>query len=221
MAETAPGATPTGSTAPTPNDAGTSSLLGQGGATQPGDAAAGAAGASAPPAPAASAAGEGQPPPLELKLPEGVDAKSLESFKALAGELKLDSPRAQKALDYHLGVVKASEEARQAQQRATFEAWGKAARVDKELSDGGKPDAFKASVGLAHQALQKFFPPSIFELLDATGLGNHPDVIRGFVRVGRALQEDSVAGAAGARGSTSQDGEAQLRSLYPDMFKES
>ena len=62
------------------------------------------------------------------------------------------------------------------------------ARADKEFG-GEKLDE---NLAIAKTALDKFATPEFTKLLNDTGLGNHPEVLRVFVRAGKAISPDSV-----------------------------
>jgi hypothetical protein len=68
------------------------------------------------------------------------------------------------------------------------EAWVAQAQQDTEI--GG--DAFKQNVELAHRALTKFAPEGFVKMLEQTGLGNHPDLVRTFFRIGKQMSEDQL-----------------------------
>lgn len=174
-------------------------------------------------APAEGKPSDGKPtdaaPPaeLELKFPDGVqvDTALVDSFKALAKESGLAAPAAQKLADLYVDAqsraAKAQAEAFDRQQKA----WESELRSDKDM---GGP-AFDANVSTARRAIERFGSPALKQLLNDTGLGNHPELARFALRVGRALAEDSVAGASAASQAT-QSEDAMLAALYPSMRKE-
>lgn len=151
---------------------------------------------------------------LDLKLPEGWDSKDplLGSFKATAKELGLDSPKAQKLFDLYAGAQKAANEKAAADLDAQFKGWKDAAKGDKEF--GGKE--FDGSLKAARKALASYGTPELAKFLDETGLGDHPELIRAFVRVGKAMAEDSVAGTKAAPANGAGDEAAFLKALYPN-----
>jgi hypothetical protein len=157
---------------------------------------------------------------ITLKLPDGFDVKDplLTGFTALAKEAGLKPEVAQKMADLY--VQRKQEEVKQQQERWTTQAqdWITGAKADKEY--GG--EKFTANLDIARKALTRFGSEPLGALLDTTALGNHPEVIRFFVRVGKALAEDSVAGTTGtgAGAAPANDEEARLRVMYPKMFQE-
>lgn len=159
------------------------------------------------------------PAPLELKLPDGVkvDDKVLGDFKAAATEAGLDSAKTQKFLDLYLATQKAQATAAETAQRAAFETqqadWAKALEADKELG-GAK---LQETALYSRKAVQRF-APELVPLLNDTGLGSHPDVIRVFNRIGRAISEDSLQGTGSATPPKASDTpQARAARAYPSM----
>ncbi len=125
-----------------------------------------------------------------FKVPEGqnLDPEASEEFKALAEDLGLDQDNAQKVVD--LGFRMSSKYARQVQSvmQEARAAWSSASELDSEF--GG--EAFKENLGVAKKALKTFGTPELQRLLNESGLGNHPEIIRAFYRAGKTLQEDKI-----------------------------
>lgn len=151
---------------------------------------------------------------IDVKLPEGVapDTALIDEFKPLAKEMGLDSPKAQKLVDLFVKAQGAQAEKMQAAVTQQQEQWVTAVKADKEF---GGP-ALDANVKVAMRAIDKFGSPELKSLLNQSGLGNHPELVRFAYRIGKAFAEDSVAGSSSA--PTQRNDEAQLRALYPSMF---
>lgn len=162
----------------------------------------------------ADAAPATPPAPLQLKAPDGVEApEALTKFAALANELKLDGQGAQKVVDLFGEAVRTAEAAKAAELEKLHASWASALKADKEV--GGAE--FDANTQVARKAIAKFGSPELRAFLETTGLGNHPELVRWAYRVGKALGEDSVAGATQSPGQQ-PDEEARLRQWYPTMF---
>lgn len=147
---------------------------------------------------------EGAPEQYEFTPPEGKEfsPEVIGAFSDVARELNLTNEQAQAAID-KLAPAFAAREA-QAMEQAR-EAWAGEASSDKEF--GG--EKFTENLSVAKKAVDAFASPELRALLEETGLGNHPEVIRVFYRAGKAISEDTfVAG----RGGASQTGDA--RGLY-------
>jgi hypothetical protein len=89
------------------------------------------------------------------------------------------------------------------------ETWIQSLKDDGEFGGG----AFEANVKVALKAVQKFSAPGLTDLLNQTGLGSHPEVVKYFWRVGKAMAEPGMEGA--------QPGDTGARdpakTLYPDL----
>ncbi len=147
------------------------------------------------------------PETYDLKMPEGVelDQAAAAEFTAIAKELKLDQAAAQKLAD-----VGAKMAQRQVEAHAKLvESWAEQVKTDNEI--GG--DKLAENLGVARKALEAFGTPGLRDVLNATGLGNHPEVIRAFYKVGKAISEDRFVGGA-PKGGTADD---PAKKLFPNM----
>ncbi|QDL30761.1 peptidase [Serratia liquefaciens] len=125
------------------------------------------------------------PEKYEFAAPEGqeLDANALSVFEPIAKELGLTQEQAQKLVDIYPQIQQQQAEAWSKQ----VADWGEQVKADKEI--GG--DKFNASVGLAQRALDQFGNPELREYLQASGLGNHPALVRFCAKVGKSMAEDS------------------------------
>lgn len=155
------------------------------------------------------------PPALELKLPEDMqfEPASIEAFKAIASEAKLAPEVAQKIVDGHVAALKASAEKANALFEAEQKAWQESLKADAEI--GG--EHFEANVSHAKRAVAKFGGSELAGLLRESGLGNHPLLVKAFVKIGKAMSEDSVAGSRSSPSTAAGD---PLVSLYTTLSKE-
>jgi hypothetical protein len=131
--------------------------------------------------------------PIELKLPEGFEADkaALEGFKATASELGLDTAKAQKLFDQYVAIEKARTEAAEKAFVAQDAKWKAELEADPDL--GG--EKLKATVTNVHSAL-KWLGPGVGKLIAQSGLGNHPELVRAFVKLGRGVADDSIKGTS-------------------------
>ena len=125
-----------------------------------------------------------------FEMPEGVtiDDATLGDLKTLAKDLGLSQEQAQKIAD--LGAQQSQRWADMQTEYATKarEEWAAAAKADSEY--GGA--AFQASISSASKAIKQFGTPEFVNLLNETGLGNHPEVIRAFYKVGKMIEDDGI-----------------------------
>lgn len=131
-----------------------------------------------------------QPEPLkfELKVPEGslLDAKAVERISTFAKEKGLTNEQAQAILDSENKAVASYVEGKNAEINSAKEGWVAESKSDKEI--GG--DSFNKSVELAKRVVTRFGSESLTKALNETGLGNHPEMIRVFKRIGESMSED-------------------------------
>ncbi|MFW0558657.1 peptidase [Enterobacter hormaechei] len=133
---------------------------------------------------------EGAPEKYEFTAGEGVelDTEALKDFEPVARDLNLTNEQAQKLVDAYPKIL-AGVQQRQAEawQKQT-EGWAETVKADKEI--GG--DKLTANLSAAQRALDQFGGPALKEYLDATGLGNHPELVKTFVKIGKAMSEDGM-----------------------------
>lgn len=151
---------------------------------------------------------------MALRLPDGFKPDAtFEKFQETAGKHGMKQEAAQEVFDLYVS-------ARQAQEAAANDVrnkWATALQADKEI--GGA--AFEASKVEAKKAMTRFASPELQSFLHNTGLGNHPELVRAFVKIGKALGEDTLDGATKSNHATEpQSQEARLRARFPTMFKE-
>ena len=133
----------------------------------------------------------------------------LDALKPTFKELGLDSAKAQKLVE----VFAKGEQARSAKQSAE---WVAAIKADPQM--GGEKlqaTAKAANAGAKWAGGEKFLA-----VLESSGLGNHPDVVRAMAKIGGSLKEDTVAGgsAASTKGSMSAEEKFQ-RGLFNNSPK--
>lgn len=155
----------------------------------------------------------GAPDAYEFKPPEGqqFDTEVLSVFQEAAKELNLSQDAAQKILDKMAPTV----QARQMQQLEQIRTdWANQATADKEY--GG--DALNENLAIAKKSLDAFGTPELRSLLQESGLGNHPEVIRFMFRAGKAISEDKFVGGARQGGKDAPKSNADYAtSLYPSQ----
>lgn len=155
--------------------------------------------------------GEAKPVEYKLTLPEGspLDAKAIEALTAFAKEKGLSVEQAQLTLERESGAVTAFAQAQQQQFETTKLEWYEAAKSDKEI--GG--DNFAQSAENAKRIVNKYGSAAFKQELDRTGLGNHPELLRVFARIGKEMQSDSFV-KPGAMASSPKSAESVF---YPNL----
>lgn len=173
----------------------------------------------AKPSTTASEPAKATTPPAEeisVKLPDGVEAdpELLGALKDVAKVSGLKGEQAQKLADAYVAAQKRSEDNARVGWEQQQKAWVESLKSDADF--GGQ--RFDGNVKSAQKAIERFGSPQLRELFNATGLGNHPELVKFAIRVGQALAEDSIAGTQQSNPKGSE--ETFLRQLYPSMFKE-
>lgn len=147
----------------------------------------------------------------DFKMPEGVqvDKAALEQFTPLAKELNLSQDQAQKIVDQYakLQQDRAGEVVKQWNDRV--DGWRKATEGDKEY--GGT--ALKENLAHATRFRDAFATPELRSFLEEYQIGNHPEVVRLFVRAGKAMSEDQFKPG----NAQPKDEGDRARRMYPSM----
>jgi hypothetical protein len=145
----------------------------------------------------------------DIKAPEGVvlDDKVIGDLKSAATDLKLSPEQAQGLVDKMAPVIAA-------QQAEAFtqihKGWVETAKADKEIG-GAK---FEENLGIAKTALDKFATPEFKQFLNMSKLGDHPEMLRAFHRIGLAIAEDKfVPGTRAAKANAPLE-ERAAKALY-------
>lgn len=152
---------------------------------------------------------EGAPEKYEFKPAEGqeLDTAALEQFEPIARELNLTNEQAQKMVDLYGTKIMPMVQKQQAEfWQKTTEQWAADVKADKEI--GG--DKLTANLSAAQRALEQFGDPELKEYLDSTGLGNHPALVKAFIKVGKAMSEDKVV-----TGGHESGGSDLISAFYP------
>jgi hypothetical protein len=151
-----------------------------------------------------------------------IDTALLEKATPLLKEAGLSNEAANKLAPLVLEVQERFVQQQIDAHAATTADWAKQAKEDPEI--GGR--AWSDTERSVARALDHFVGPKVTKddkgqeqpnafrkLLDETGLGNHPEMIRAFAKIGSALGEDEnfVRGDKGAQVKKSRE-----EILYPD-----
>lgn len=145
----------------------------------------------------------------EFVMPDGykLDEQLLGEFTPVLKELNLSQEAAQKVMDFAPKLIEKTVAETQAGLLtqlglADHASWTAALKADAEI--GG--DKLPENLGHAKAAFTTFFSPAAQKLINGLGLGNHPEVIRGLVKVGKAISEDGFVpgGKTTASSNTAQ-----------------
>jgi hypothetical protein len=147
----------------------------------------------------------GVPEKYEFKAPEGItlDPVMVEKFAPIAKELGLTQSKAQTLIDL-------AAEMQQRTMDGVFEmheqrkvTWLEEAKKDPEIGAdvSGKPEdsvALRAFNTIAQGS------PGLKSMVDELGIGNHPEFLRVFYKIGKNMREDTFEGGGGNRDDTAK-----------------
>lgn len=136
--------------------------------------------------------GEGEskaPESYEFVAPEGLeyDQAVLDAFSPVAKQLDLSQDEAQNVLDKVSPVIQERMQTKIAELRT---GWESASRTDPEIGGNGNEKVLTKNLAIAEKSIQSFGDNEYRELLETTGIGNHPAVIRYHLKVGNRISED-------------------------------
>lgn len=137
-----------------------------------------------------------KPEDYELSVPEHffMDEEIETEFRSMASERGWSKEDVQKLQSMQVKLYE-----KQATAHAEMVSkWGEDLKADKEI--GGSE--YDANAGRAIQTMHEFFSPEARELMDRTGMGNHPEIVKGFVRIGKLFGEGATMSGVGGSRST-------------------
>lgn len=146
------------------------------------------------------------PDSYEFTMPDGValDKTAADEFTAIAKELKLNQADAQKVADVGAKMAQRQAEAH----LQLVESWVESVKADKEI--GG--DKLAENLAVARKAIDTFGTPELKDVLNATGFGNHPAVIKAFYKAGMAISGDRFVS-----GSPKGPETDMAKKMFPNM----
>jgi hypothetical protein len=158
----------------------------------------------------------------KLGLPEKVDDYSIETggqefdenffkgFKESAHEAGILPNQAQKLFNWY------NEEAHRQGEEYTKQAQSKVDQAVNGLkTEWGKE--YDNKVRSAQTAVNHFTDESFKTYLDDSGLGNHPELIKTFAKIGETLSEDTFQGEGPVQlGRTPSDAQAEINTVMAD-----
>ena len=167
-------------------------------------------------------------------IPEGftMDEAQTSDVSAVAKEFGLDQAQAQKMVDKHFDIISKNNDLVSAAQETRMKEWAGQAMADKEFGGANLSD----NMAGARKAMNSFSQPAVDAdgkailhqegslkgqqmsevevLMNESGWGNHPAMIRVFHRINQAMSEDSfVQGDMKPR----EQKKTAAETMYPSM----
>ena len=147
----------------------------------------------------------------EFQRPNGteIDHDTNHRFKLLAKEIGLTQQEAQRLVNFYADQIVRLQNQWTERHQNRGSQWQKQCRTDPELAGNG---GFDHNVATAKRAVNHFGGGKLSLALAETGAGNHPEILRCFYRIGKALSEDGFI----ASGSKRQK-KSYAETFYPDF----
>ncbi|MTC64186.1 peptidase [Providencia alcalifaciens] len=142
------------------------------------------------------------PEKYEFTVGEGqeLDKEAVAAFEPIARELGLSNEQAQKIVDVYGSTIMpqlVKQQADEWQKQVT--GWAETVNADKEGLGSTE------SIGNAQKALDQFGSPELKSYLVETGLGNHPELVRVFSKIGKAMSEDGFVSGSSENARSAAD----------------
>lgn len=158
------------------------------------------------------------PEKYDIKVAEGIKItpEVLTTIEAYARANDLSQESAQALIDMAPQVSKMFASQLVETAKTASANWAEQTRSDKELSNGGDKPTLDANLALAAKARDAFASKELLALLgdfdpvknaNGTGLGNHPEIVRLFARLGKSISEDNKLVTGGASKTEKTAGE--------------
>jgi len=130
------------------------------------------------------------PEKYDLKLPEGslLGQDRLEKIASFAKERGFSNDVAQEILNRENALLVSYAEGQQVEAKKLSGTWMESSRTDKEF--GGTE--FGKNAELAKRVVQRYGSDELKKGLSETGFGNHPELVRMLVRIGKTMSEDQL-----------------------------
>ncbi len=132
------------------------------------------------------------PEKYEVKAPEGMelDSAAIEKLSPVFKKHNLSNEAVQEIVDAYSGHMGDSLKAQDAQ----FEAWLKTETKNNETALRTEfGSQYDTNIRSAQKAIGRFADASVKKVLDDTGLGSHPGMVKMFAKIGAMVREDSPA----------------------------
>lgn len=154
---------------------------------------------------------DGAPESYELKLPENAALKEahLEQVVEFAKVNNLTQEQAQASLEFADSQVAAFRDSLMNEANSQKDGWLAEAKADEQFGR----EKFDESMILANRAFNQFASPEFVKVVKEGGFNNHPELLRTFVNIGKAMSEDKFEG--GGQGGPGERTQADI--MYPDQ----
>ena len=150
------------------------------------------------------------------ETPEGYDfgddpEGNLNFFKDAVHQIGLTQDQAANMLQLYASVEEDNSRAKE-QSDADFAV---NSQIELKREWGG---IYDCKIDMAQRAFAQFASPEFSKLMDETGLGNHPELLKAFSKIGEMLGDDQliVGSGMGGQGISTAQAKEEIESLYRD-----
>lgn len=152
------------------------------------------------------------PEKYDFKVPEGslLTQEEIQKAESYAKEKGMSQEEAQSYLQSEHDKFQSVFEARKSAFDKQVESWKETSMKDPEI--GG--ENFAKNMEYAKRAIEKHGSPEMAELLNQSGLGNHPEFVRFFSKYGKEMADDVAVIP-----NTQSNEIDRMARLYPTMTK--
>jgi len=147
----------------------------------------------------------------DFNIPEGMelDKNLLEESLPVLKELGLSQEQAQKLVDLQAKYSVTNAERAAKAWKDTIDTWTKETKADKEY--GGSN--LNTTLSSAKAVIKEFGNDKFVEMLDFTGIGNHPEMVRFLHKISNQMKEDGILHGAAAGGKNKDPAKV----MFPSM----
>lgn len=161
-------------------------------------------------------------PAYDFKFPEGVkaDKEQLAAYTDILGKNNVPPEVGQALLDQHTAALtKFAEHVSGEQQRVWQETnarWKEEAKADPEIGGAGFETSMKAAARMLELVVKTEEMGAVNQMLEMTGAGNNPLMLKMFVRFAKLLDEPAAPAIQGMPAKTNgkAPGKGRLRDIY-------
>lgn len=128
---------------------------------------------------------------FEVDDDEPITDEQLEKIAEYAKKQGLSQEQAQEIVDIQSKALQDFQAQQKTQIEEAREQWKAEVEQDKEIAGSSKED-FNKNLELSKRVVDRFGTQQFKDELNKTGLGDHPELLRVFTRIGKAMGEDSL-----------------------------
>jgi len=147
----------------------------------------------------------------DFTIPEGFthNETSLAEASGIFKEIGLTQEQAQRLIDFDVKHKQADQDSSLEAWTKTMDEWRDQSASDKEFGGAN----FEVNIALAKKGRDAFGSEDFNQMLDVTGIGNHPEMVRFLVNIGKAVSEDNIL--QGSSSASSKRPPEQI--MFPNM----